>query len=30
MAQSVIIIKLIIKHLFVLEDELWERLLELT
>src|ERR1035441_1616115 len=30
MAQSVIIIALIIKHLFLSEDALWERLLELT
>src|SRR5260370_4893580 len=30
MAQGVIIITLIVKHLSVLEDVLWERLLELT
>src|SRR5712692_9668412 len=30
MAQGVIIITLIVKHLSVLEDALWERLLELT
>jgi hypothetical protein len=30
MAQSVIIIALILKHLSILEDALWERLLEST
>jgi hypothetical protein len=30
MTQSIIVIALILKHLSILEDALWEKLLELT